>query len=79
MSNFYLTLLTLIPLAGAIFVALLADKRALIRAGGLGFSFATLAATLALNTTGRRAACNSSNSATGFPRCTSNTSWVRTV
>ena len=48
MSNFYLTLLTLIPLAGAIFVALLADKRALIRAGGLGFSFATLAATLAL-------------------------------
>jgi NADH-quinone oxidoreductase subunit M len=48
MSNFYLTLLTFIPLAGALLVALLPDKRALIRAGGLGFAFATLAATVAL-------------------------------
>lgn len=48
MSNFYLTLLTLIPLVGALLVALLPDKRALIRAGGLAFSFATLAATLVL-------------------------------
>lgn len=48
MSNSLLTLLTFLPLVGALLVALLPAKRVLIRAAGLGFAFAALGAALTL-------------------------------
>ena len=48
MSNSLLTLLTFLPLAGALLVALLPAKRLLIRAAGLGITFAALGAALTL-------------------------------
>jgi len=48
MSNSLLTILTFFPLAGALLVALLPAKRVLIRAAGLGFTFAALGAALVL-------------------------------
>lgn len=48
MSNSLLSLLTFLPLLGAIFVAILPAHRPLIRAAGLGFAFAALGAALTL-------------------------------
>ena len=48
MSNSLLTLLTFLPLVGALIVALLPDHRFLVRATGLGFTFAALGAALTL-------------------------------